>query len=1103
MILLCFAGQDALRVALSSELVPAEVQRAGARVLREEGPEATTRIWVSPLIKLPKAAKTALEQAGIEFSRKEPEGWAEARKVGCWAELLAPTWVGDREISCALALFALAEAKAALPLAGELLRLGCDRQELAFGGTGDDAPPALLRAVAPPYYTLLRALDDPRGARVFLPTPAGQERIWTQLGYEHPLVRSLDVGDGLLLVTGEGRFLRCSPGSWRDLYQLLELRLPEAEGHEPTATPTERLSVELSLLPLARSATPTFWVLRTNAVAVVDGLVRHLPEGELSRLSFAAVDGEGEEPLILLRARSGRRRGVQLHDLPEGCESYAPYREIEHLLVPADALVEPPLRRQTLEELLAPDAEQVTWLRPSPEDPRRFSLERVAEAAFTPLSEWIDYVVDRDAETLEHWARSALFDFAAYESIGVEWADGPAAPPAPEPAKKGRRKRQAADEEVFEAQDELTPYVAEVADEPVEEEELRVSATPLARSAEQDRVSALEQRFLELDAPAEDAQRVDLWRELGRGYVRLGRERDAALSFTRALWELDGDDARAAAQLWAQAAARLASAREPLALLDAAAADVAAVRAVVAWLVAAELAGSGPDGPTRQRVALWLDANDEALDVRSLWLSRLALARLAGGDALLLVRARDRALGRLFRGLSLERDVPTFLRFTGGEGGHDAATIETLAQQLETLLTRYGKTRRKPSAVEAPEALTRGYVLFSFAWGFARLGQPERARALRDEALAAVDESDAIHGYLRQAYTERIDQALEGQPAETPLSRELSGRLNELERFPRYKVDRLRQASAILEPQERLDPVLAFQQDQSDPRGPEFAALRGMRDADELSGRVQVVMAQALASETSVEDKARLLDGVMDFFPMLPEAEAVPHLRLLMTRVDDVPAPRRYQLYEEALMLAGLFGRQGLARELVERSAALLGELSAEHVAELGASVGEGLRSLRRVGLRDEAGQLLAGIDRVVRGDSPDALVCRVQLGAGRADLGQHEAAQQAFREAQAALEKGGLMPVDRLRVTRALAVAYAHMPLPLALGGLEHLAAQLPDISDSFNTNSHFCLSVISFMESLILGYAADELALGELGRHWQDEDEYLVRRRIHKEAP
>ncbi len=71
-----------------------------------------------------------------------------------------------------------------------------------------------------------------------------------------------------------------------------------------------------------------------------------------------------------------------------------------------------------------------------------------------------------------------------------------------------------------------------------------------------------------------------------------------------------------------------------------------------------------------------------------------------------------------------------------------------------------------------------------------------------------------------------------------------------------------------------------------------------------------------------------------------------------------------------------------------------------------------------------------------------------------------------------------------------------------LALRGLGQLAGELGKITDSLSTNSHFCLSVISFMEALVLGYARSDLALGEFGRRWLDEDEFLVRRRIHRDV-
>ena len=93
------------------------------------------------------------------------------------------------------------------------------------------------------------------------------------------------------------------------------------------------------------------------------------------------------------------------------------------------------------------------------------------------------------------------------------------------------------------------------------------------------------------------------------------------------------------------------------------------------------------------------------------------------------------------------------------------------------------------------------------------------------------------------------------------------------------------------------------------------------------------------------------------------------------------------------------------------------------------------------------------------------------------------------------------LLLVDRLEITRAMSGTASHLSLEQAVAELRELAGQLPMITDSFNTNSHFSLSVIQFMESLILGYASEQLALGQLGRRWLDEDEYLVRRRSHRD--
>ncbi|MEM9493382.1 MAG: hypothetical protein AAGC55_29810, partial [Myxococcota bacterium] len=134
------------------------------------------------------------------------------------------------------------------------------------------------------------------------------------------------------------------------------------------------------------------------------------------------------------------------------------------------------------------------------------------------------------------------------------------------------------------------------------------------------------------------------------------------------------------------------------------------------------------------------------------------------------------------------------------------------------------------------------------------------------------------------------------------------------------------------------------------------------------------------------------------------------------------------------------------------------------------------------------------------------ALVAGVHLAGGLAYLGEYGHAEPTLVRAQRLLSsrdilREGYLGEDGLTLVRALAMAWSQCPPEHALRGLAQLAGYLTLVSDSYSTNSHFCRSVISFMEALVLGYARSDLALGELGRRWLDEDEYLVRRRIHRD--
>lgn len=1084
-----FPSGDALRVALRSGLVPVEVQRSPAQV----AVQGDGALEVAPTVGVPARVKKALRAAGVEV-RDVGVG---ARSVSCWAEVLTPGRVGEPAGTLAQALFALSGAKGLLELCGELLRLGCDRQELRMleGGPAH----ALVRVAEPPWYVLSRALDHLDGLRAYVPTPPGQEAVWTEVGYAHPLDVALEApGRTLLLINGDGAWWRLPEGTWTDIDQLVvPAGLPVAR---PRVVVPElpRIEVRVRLSRAARAEAPTLFVLKQGRAAV-EALVKGTPEAQLEDVLFV-VAGD----TVVLRARPGREASAGA--LPG--DGYARVLDLPNLFTPAGFSVEPPLRRDRLRAWLAPDPDLVTWLEPV-EQPRDgdghgraggvtsacgFGRYSVPEAAFRPLSDWVDYVLEGAAETLLTWARSATFDFEPF----VAQEDAESAPRPRHAAEDEEAKRARAQ---VRARPRSLPRDAPAGhDGPRSETPAVAFEVPQSLTEAEALLAREEAAFLELDASADSPVRRAAWVRLAKMYSRLKRSRDSGMAWAHAIWDAPEVDAGALARSWADTAGVRFEG-----LLEQATPNVEQTRGAVAYLLAAALEANAS---VAARVADWvgfLDRFSDDLDVRSFWLGRYAASRLSGGDPLGLARARDRVLVRLQSGLSLDRDVPRLLRVMGHSSAAGAGTDRAarVAGQLEALLRAFEETPRKRSAVEAPPPLTRAYVHLEFAWGFARLAQADRARQLRDGALAALDRKDPVHAYLTQAYVARVDQALEGVAPDTPLPPDINGQLNGLEPYMRYKVDRLRQFSLVLEPQERLDPMGSFWRSSKNAGGEALAALRGMRDPAELHRAIQSRMVVAADGQLPIEERVRLVDGLMDFLPQLPESQALPLLQRFLSLGDTVAPTHRVVVLEDALKVAGHFGRTALVKQLVLQLGNVIKELGAEGVGEVGTMLVAGVRSLRRVGLRDEAGELLARASTVLKGEDTATLRARLALASGFGYLGAAVQAQPIIDEVQVRLGKeSGLISADRLKLTRSLAQALSHAPTEVALPGLLRIAQQLPWITDNYNTNSHFCLSMVDFADALVLGHVGDDLTLNESTRRFLDEDEYLVRRRVHRDV-
>src|SRR6185436_14297241 len=112
---------------------------------------AKGELEIEPNAPLAAGKKKGLESAGVV---ERPASGSELRDAPCWAAALQLTYLGEPDTVPSLVLF-LVDAQRLLPLCGELLRLGCDRQEVRMLGDGR----ALVRVRDAPFFVLARASE--------------------------------------------------------------------------------------------------------------------------------------------------------------------------------------------------------------------------------------------------------------------------------------------------------------------------------------------------------------------------------------------------------------------------------------------------------------------------------------------------------------------------------------------------------------------------------------------------------------------------------------------------------------------------------------------------------------------------------------------------------------------------------------------------------------------------------------------------------------------------------------------------------------------------------------------------------------------------------
>ncbi len=1157
--ILKFPDLATLRLALTSGAVPPAVSQAEA-VAGFGEPE---QLWVETAAALPRAAQSELKRLGVQVCRAS--GAALATTVGSWLELLPLQPDPDPLLGLEQApvLFDLPDGEQLAHLATEMLRLGNDRQgfrALEEGGKGG-ASRALLRVVGPPYYSLLRAIDrrgQPGAPVAYRERTSG---VWVEVGYTHPLAEKIKPPRGkLLLLRPPRQWTVIDDAAFRDVYEVLEFTLPETASRWHDGKLAGRLAVKLSLKPGGSPDNPELWVLQGDPVAELNRFVQNNDDQLLARLAFA-VGENGEKKTIVVRIRQSKQPPPQLVLNAVG---YRHHLKLPNLFLPVGMGLHPPLRRDKVRELFAEDVSQVTWLAPGANG--TFTPQSLPEDAFRPLTDWVDYVLDHDRQELQAWVQAAQFDFEAFvcNEDGTpkpRRAEPPEPKKARAPKHPGPKSRDTGDTAAFEApaapepekEPELDPFSEAPPAEPSElQKELRAleqEFVEIEGGLDAPQRRALWPKLARCNAALQSGDDAGicwlnaLWwektmppawawnwfvAEAVAAQPRMETGHKAPRTWlTRFL--ADGGRTR---ELTGEELDLLLKRKDP---------TTGDLRALAAYLVWAGSRKSAALAERLQPLQCFLEAHERLLPVRGVW---LAWSQLSGDDVLTLARARDRLLERLFHnGLRPEQDLPSFLRFAGQPTSQRFRALGKWLRDLSDRAQRWVKDNADPMNRQPMDA----YVDLIFAWGMARLGEADGAREWLTRAQKVLDDKDDVHTFLLEAYRYRITQALEGKAHTGPLppdrldpsayfSEEAWQVRHPGEPLPGqgsrtllqfiYVVDKLRSFSRILEPDQRIEPYRKYYARMGDVEN-ELAGIPDLTDRKEIATRIQRLL-KGLPRD-GAEAREKVLLAALEAAPRVGEDFARDMLDRVVPTFDALPAPEdknqleeRAKFLERALFVAAHFDRIDTIHPLASRFERLLQSLHGQQAVEaLETLAGQCFRGLRKLGMRDAIDRLLRQMENVVLegrdlgGVEPTALPALLRVAAEYYFFGRDSQAEAILQHARKLLLGGDLLPNESGRVIVISASYKPHKDLMCAYARavgqaqvavtqkrLEEIFKDMKGFRDGFSSNSHFSVWQIELLEAVVLAIAGDDNTMGTQARRWLDEDEFLVRRRIHNDV-
>ncbi len=489
-------------------------------------------------------------------------------------------------------------------------------------------------------------------------------------------------------------------------------------------------------------------------------------------------------------------------------------------------------------------------------------------------------------------------------------------------------------------------------------------------------------------------------------------------------------------------------------------------------------------------------------------------------------------LQRLFdRGLTPEFDMAGFMR-TGGTG--DADRFRILRDQIRELRERVIHWIVEPTVAINPQ--TKGYADLMFAYALAKLGETAHCDQILADLSPRLDRNDPIHQWVFQAFGYRIKQSLAGETGQDSLPDELLKRLEHMPSMDRYKLEKMRQRSYILEPHVRINPYLNTLRNHLDEPASEMLRLQSTLDRDELREQIECLMTKY----SSGADRVRLLPYALQASARVDEKCSCALLELVPAAIEMTQESiERAIVLQQASYIAAHYGQldhvQGFLRVLTHS----LPEIVADYlrlpvsnandakIQRIDSLFAQSFRGLRKLGMRDEIGELYGRVAQLVEKNEPHGKADRARLNSGREGdaarpfrlllcvaggwfyFGQSERARQVVDQVRDILFTGDLQNVEQKNLACAYLNAVSQAPAEEAIARVQELfivnkrgTRKLPRIGDNMTTSSHFSISQLDLVESAVLSLVSEDFALNADTRRWLDEDEFIVRSRIHRDV-